>query len=129
GFNAAIAAFEAMTRHQVTAPLVFWLLIFWVGVMVPRGVGLAAVQQWFAVPGGAVYRRARRRRGWELHVFRRNSSMLCFFPAMRRACGVSIADSTTQARTTITAREAELLLRAWLSPLEPPDEDKLSDLA
>ena len=42
---------------------------------------------------------------------------------------LSVADAESSEITTITDRERQLLLRAWLSPVPPPPLEQLVDLS
>lgn len=87
-------------------------------------------QQWFLVPGGLVRRRTKRlRQEWDVHLFRRADGPLLVWDQARRMTSIVVADKRADGHTLVTATEADLALRAWLSPIDPPDEEHLSDLA
>ncbi len=85
--------------------------------------------QWLLVPGGVLVRKAvRRSTRSRLHLFDRRRSTLCLSQYRRQRWLVVAADAEECEQTLATDREAHFLLRAWLSPLEPPPADRLTDL-
>ncbi len=130
GFNWLLAAIDALQRNRATDRLALWSTLLILLFVFPKGQGLSGREQWFAVPAGVAFRkRSWFRSGWTLRVFSRESAVLCFFPCFRgRYFGTIIADTQQVQSTNLTPREADLLLRAWLSPLEPPTLEQLSDL-
>jgi hypothetical protein len=106
--------------------LVFLLLMLW-------GVGGTGAwrfnNQWLLVPGGIVRRSAKSRSSqWKVHLFTRRNAVLLITESRRSNRQICVADATESATTNVTVAEAQLLLRAWLSPLPPPTADQLSDL-
>lgn len=129
-FNCVIAALESWRRQRVTWQLVYWPALLVVMLWLPAAGGLIRGKQWFAVPGGVVLRKGHAlARQWNVHVFDRRRSLLCVYRNFREQWGFAVADSTTAATGFGTNQEMTLLLRAWLSPLEPPPAEQLSDLA
>lgn len=128
GFNFAIAAWRAIEIWQVTFDLVAWGLALGAMTLVPASARTRG--ELLVVPGGAVWRRASwRQRDWRLHVFDRRNSNLMVVRIWRQQWGAYIHDGDQSARAIVTKAEADFLLRAWLSPLEPPTSEQLSDLA
>lgn len=112
-----------------------WKLVLfgWVFVAGISGIGGAGAwrsrQQWLLVPGGIVVRSpGRSGPGWRLHLFERRTGVLMVHQARGPLWMADVADGETHRRVGITEREANLLLRAWLSPLAPPPVERLSDL-
>lgn len=86
-------------------------------------------KQWLAVPGGVILRKTGLRdRRWRLFVFRPCDSILALYKRSRHQWVLCIAREGTLERTVVTKREADFVLRAWLSPLSPPPVEKLTDL-
>jgi len=86
-------------------------------------------QQWLLVPGGFASRRSKTfQSASELHLFVRGKCMLIAQETVRKTWFVYVADVQTSQMAQMTAREAHLLLRAWLSPIPPPPIERLSDL-
>ncbi|MCO6437464.1 MAG: hypothetical protein J5J06_10285 [Phycisphaerae bacterium] len=86
-------------------------------------------RQWLAVPGGVVIRKARPfRSGWEMQYVRREDGVLLVHKIPNRAWWALVVFSGGQEETHLTEREADFLLRAWLSPVPPPERDRLVEL-
>jgi len=86
-------------------------------------------KQWLAVPGGLILRKAGLcDRRWRLYVFRPCDSILALYKRGRHQWVLCIACEGLLERTIVTKREADFVLRAWLSPLLPPPVEKLADL-
>jgi hypothetical protein len=64
-----------------------------------------------------------------LQVFDRRSSVLCVAPAARGFWHWVIYDGRELAGSFVTKIELEVMLAAWLSPLEPPSAEQLAELA
>ena len=95
----------------------------------------------FVVPGGVVVRRPWARRkassetqaepgsdGLQLHLFTRRQSVLCMDQRALARWRVFIADGQSTFDATMDQLEAERLLQAWMSPVETPTLDRLTDL-
>jgi hypothetical protein len=81
------------------------------------------------VPGGLLFRELARRSGtWNLHVFDRRKSVLIAHRGNFNRWTISVGDNDQRRQITVTQNEADLLLRAWLSPIPPPPVEQLSDL-
>lgn len=86
-------------------------------------------KQYLAVPGGLIAREGRvREQTCRLRVYDRRSSVLLATRLGSDAWTINVADATGQIAFTLKPEDAEFLLRAWLSPLEPPGVEQLSDL-
>ena len=88
-----------------------------------------ASSQWLLVPRGLVIRRAVIGRvGVSLQLYTPADTYLSISPQQRKWIAELWRDRC-KARKQITAYEAAALLAAWQSPLPPPEEEKLGDLA
>jgi hypothetical protein len=129
-FNTLIAALESWQKGAVQWSLVYWPAFLVVLVYGPTRGGLFRGSQWMAVPGGLVLRKgATLGKQWTVHVFDRRRSVLVVFRNFRQQWAFSVSDGAEAGTGAGTHREVTLLLRAWLSPLEPPGLERLSDLA
>lgn len=129
--NAALAGWEAYRARHITFSSVMWTVYLIIALAGwGRSCAWRSQQQWLLVPGGLASRRARfRRRDWELHLFRRESSVLIVKNGSQQLWTAHIADDKEYQLARMTTREASMLLRAWLSPLPTPMLERLSDLA
>ena len=86
--------------------------------------------QWLLVPGGLITRKPARKSQdkWHPHLFDRRDSVLLVRQERRHLWCAWVADARHENSAQMTSAEAEMLLRAWLSPLEPPPVEQLSDL-
>jgi len=86
--------------------------------------------QWLLIPGGIVTRKPARaqHQKWELRVFDRRDSVLLVRQEQRHLWRAWVSDATHAHSAHMTRSEAEMLLRFWLSPLEPSPVEQLSDL-
>ncbi len=85
--------------------------------------------RWLIVPSALVYRRLGRTGSrMDVRVIPRRNSVLCVSSAAPLVWKVRFAHATGSYEITCSEAEANMLLRAWLSPLPPPTLDKLSDL-
>lgn len=84
--------------------------------------------QYFAVPGGVLVRTAR---WWDekakLRVMTRSSCVLGIVVEQDSLTYVIIADTVREEQLLLNSSAVTVLLRAWLSPLPPPDVSKLVD--
>jgi len=104
-------------------------LIIAVVLALPRGSLMHWRRQWFLVPGGVVVRRSGwLDRAWRVHCFRRDSAVLFVHETARGEWRAQVGDGERVELEYMTRREAAMLLRAWLSPLSPPEAGMLSDL-
>lgn len=86
-------------------------------------------KQWLAVPGGLILRKAGLRdRGWRVLVFRPRDSILALYKHSRHQWVLCVARDRLLERTVVTKREADFVLRCWLSPISAPAVEKLTDL-
>lgn len=125
-YNVVSASLEAWNQSRFTLPLVIWLSML---AFVIYAWSSTTVGPWLAVPGGLVQRTARTfARSSDLHLFDRRKSVLCVYCTRRRAWAFAVSDGSDTGAGTGTQEQVEFLLRAWLSPLEPPTVEQLSDL-
>lgn len=109
-----------------------WMAVYGIAFVVLAILTLRAPSesnhQWLVVNGGLLSRRSRfGATQSRLHLFDRRKSLLCLYQRRKGAWIVCAADSETVDSAIITRREVDMLLRAWLSPLPPPDVSKLVD--
>ena len=132
GFAALSQVVVAVMRRRVS-----WMLFYWIAALVAMLLIPARAQRWRArtsecllVPGGIIFRKSRwGAEKWDLHVFDRRQSALCVYRYSRRQWMLTVADKDACETAIGTREEMHFLLRAWLSPLEPPGLEMLSDLA
>ena len=110
-----------------------WQFVLWVACLVFTLFGNVGAwswrKQWLVVPGGLILRKAGLRDGrWRLFVLRPCDSILALYKRSRQLWILCVAREGLLERTVVTKREAEFVLRAWLSPLSPPAVEKLTDL-
>lgn len=114
---------------RVNFMLMFWLVIMIGWLLRLTGTSIRTPVQWFLVPGGIVSRALpRRAREWTVSLLDRRSSVLCVYRSTKHMWIATVADHAGCWFSPCTENEATLLLRAWLSPLEPPKLEQLSDL-
>jgi len=130
GFNAIMAGIESWQSKRIRPNLVIWSLWLVIAIFGLGGRGAYSWrQQWMLVPGGIVSRRSKMfRSATELHLFKRTESVLIAQSAHQKIWAVHVADAGGSQMARMTAREAHLLLRAWLNPIPPPPIERLSDL-
>ncbi len=129
GFS-VFAVARAIQGGRVTAGSVIWVLALTTMLLgIGRSPAWNPLTQWLLVPGGLVVRKSGRfGRVWDMHLFDRRSGFLGVHQAHKQQCMVCVADADSSHRAIVTQSEATLLLRAWLSPLPPPAEERLGDL-
>ena len=82
------------------------------------------------MPGGLIVRATRPwRPAAHVHLYNRRDSALIVQQLFRDKWLLCVADGEASGRTALTKKEAEVTLRAWLSPLPPPPVERLTDLA
>lgn len=125
----ALGLAESYARRWPTWRLIMWGTFFTIALLVPRGSPIEFLRQWFITPASIVVRRFRLLSGrTQLRLFQRQNSVLCAYQLRKKEWAVLVRNETSQERRHLTRREVDCLLRAWLSPLEPPALDKLTDL-
>lgn len=82
----------------------------------------------FFVPGGVVSRTPRGPRGCDVEIYSRLTSTLVLLQTDRDTFFWTVAGlSGRWFGHYASAREAEMLLRVWLSPIQPPEMEHLAD--
>jgi hypothetical protein len=128
-FNFLMALGDAIVSWRISGRLAFWASLLCISVLGIGGAGAwRAGRQWLLIPGGLVLRKARWRGGWDLQRFRRCDGVLMLGPYWRKLWWFCVADGGRHGSAQVTPEEARLLLRAWLSPLEAPSVEAMSDL-
>lgn len=100
--------------------------LFFVGLSL---LGSISHRGWLIVPGAIVVRESGLLSDrWKVRVCRRSECVLCVRDVRRTGCVAVLATADRVWPHPVTRTEATFLLRAWLSPLEPPGVERLSDL-
>lgn len=121
---------ESWERGSVTWQFLALLSFFLVLLPGNTETALLSRQQWLIVPGGLLLRTAANRgREVSLHLFDRRQCAMCVQQQHAGRWHVAVADVEMSESTTITDRECQLLLAAWLSPVAPPPLEQLVDLS
>ena len=130
GFIWLMHAIEALMKWRVTWPFIFWSLFFALMLFGFGGRGAWTWRrQWLLVPGGLFSRHAKIfKRNWQTHLFKASDSTLLLRNAHRNIWSACLFDGVSFSRAGMTQSEAQMLLRAWLSPLPTPTFEQLSDL-
>ncbi len=122
-------AWRSIVEGRIQPSLILWIAFLSMTLFGASGAAQSR-KQWFVVPGGLIVRKAGRLdRRWKVHLLEPASSVLMVFQAGRHQWIVCAAGEDFSDRVVVTKREADFLLRAWLSPLTPPPVEKLTDLA
>jgi len=127
-FATLLQAWSSYRRGSIDLGLVLYpglllLILFWTTGSWKSG------RQWLALGGGLLLRKARwRDRQWRLYLFEPRHSALALYRQNKHSWILCVAQGDVFERTILTNREADFVLRAWLSPLSPPPVEKLSDL-
>jgi hypothetical protein len=122
-------AVESYMHKTISWKLPFFSLMLLLILVGPDRGLFASQTQWLLAPGGLFVRKAvRRSTRSQLHLFDRRKSVLCLSQERKARWFVAVADAEAHELTAATEREVHFLLRAWLSPLEPPPADRLTDL-
>ena len=104
------------------------MILLWLAL--PGARVLTGGRQWLAMPGGVLLRIARWSGGWRLVRFTPANSMLLLSRApFQEIWFATISDGKQTTRQQFTRAEAEFVLRAWFSPIEPPPMEHLTELA
>ena len=89
-----------------------------------------AETDWLVSPGALVIRGGRwRSSSASLRRYIRSEAVLVVHQTGKRAWQVAVGDSESKYVRSCTSAEIDLLLRCWLSPLEPLPIDRYSDFA
>jgi hypothetical protein len=126
--NVLIYAWRSIAEGRVQPNLILWIAFLSLTLFGASGAAQSR-KQWFVVPGGLIVRKTGRLdRNWKVHLLEPAKSVLMVFQAGRHQWIACAADENFTDRVVVTKREADFLLRAWLSPLSPPAVEKLTDL-
>ncbi len=129
GYSFVFAAIRTWNTGVVT-----WKLPVFGALLLASLIGpgwLSAHRSGFVllVTGGLIQRKATRSgAGYQIHLFRRTESVLLVYRYTRWQWGWAVCDGASTASLIGTRDEAIMLLRAWLSPLPPPDVTRMDDL-
>ncbi len=127
-FNVLLYAWRSVVEGRILPNLILWIAFLSLTLFGASGAAQSR-KQWFVVPGGLIVRKAGRLdRRWKVHLLEPARSVLMVFQAGRHQWIVCAAGEDFSDRVVVTKREADFLLRAWLSPLSPPPVEKLTDL-
>ncbi len=127
-FNVLLHAWLSIMEGRIRPNLILWIAFLSLTLFGASGATQSR-KQWFVVPGGLIVRKAGRRdRRWKVQLLEPASSVLMVFQAGRHQWIACAANEDFTDRVVMTKREADFLLRAWLSPLTPPPVEKLTDL-
>ncbi len=131
GFAAAVQAWVSWNRGRMSFGLpvsLLWVLtaLFLMG---SRRGAWTPYERWMLIPGGLLsLSRTPFAKKDTIHLFRREDSVLVVFHASRAMWSTFVTDESKTQTIETTAREAQLLLRAWLSPIPPPPLEQLGEL-
>ncbi len=123
-FSVLRGLFNPANYIQLAFSVSFALFIVWMILSVGS-------RQFFVAPAGLLSRRCRLfSRRWTRHLFAANAAALWLIDSgENETISVIAADTDECVQFSLTRAEAELLVRAWMSPLAPPVLEQLSDLA
>lgn len=127
GAMCALNAFGDFQAGRISIATCFWFLFAGLFVVTPGARSFGT--QWLAIPAGLVIWGANTfGRKATLRRFTRHDSMLLLERHAQSLWQVIVFDATRNAKTILTDDEVTVLLRAWLSPHEPPNEAHLRAL-
>jgi hypothetical protein len=99
-------------------------VVFAAALLTPSALGR---KQWYFSPGGLLRRSAGGRKKTDLRLFTRKSGLLAAYQRDGKSWFIGVADNSDSDSLTVTTSEMDILLRAWLSPLDPPAVESLVD--
>lgn len=106
----------------------FWIALIVVGFLVPVRKLRHWGQDWYVAPGAVIVRRNRPfHKAVDVQVYDRRTSVLLATAFARSSWQLTVASGDHVAQTTVSPPEAAFVLRAFLSPLTPPDIDEPGD--
>ncbi|OWY71852.1 hypothetical protein B7486_09335 [cyanobacterium TDX16] len=128
-FNFVFAAIEAYGRWRLTFGLVMWSATIAMYLFASPTGGPLRSKEWLIVPGGLLLRKqGKDRTKSDLDLFSPQSSMLLALQTRKETWSVIVTDGNRKESVILTSHEADMALRAWLSPIPPPSVEKLVDL-
>lgn len=126
----AVVACIEIFRGRGVSPVV-WVLIALaaLGLVVPYRKLARAGTEWYVAPGVLIVRRSHLfRKAIAVQVYDRCHSVLLATTFRRGTWQLTVANAGgSVSQTTVSEDEAEFALRAFLSPLTPPDAGELGD--
>lgn len=127
-FALLTGAIGAIFSRQFSWMTLYWLATILIVLFGPLRAAAVRGDSFLLVPGGLIWRRGRLFDArYRLHLFRAADSLLAVIPLAGR-WSFYLRDAEHETGTQIDDSEAEMLLRAWLSPLPPPDDRLLNEL-
>lgn len=122
--------FQSIRRNRADFDLLMWGGLFLGYLLMPSLRPLLFTKQWFLVPSGIVLRRPKGiwKSGWNIRLFERRRCALCVYRYSPKRWWATVSDAEVRETIFGTQTEMHMLLRAWLSPLDPPPPDRLTDL-
>ncbi len=122
-------AIRTQAASDVIVASLFFALMFWL-LFGPGGAAHGGASSWWVAPQTILIRSAKwNRKGTDRRIYSRASSVLAVSDwAEDGAKHVVVRDSEGEEETAITPDELRFLLRAWLSPVEPPTRELLLQL-
>lgn len=127
GVQLILAVLESFEASRIDWRLVIWLAILFTGLFASE-TGILGKRHWFILPGGLLLRTPSRiPTRSSLALFDRRESALSLTESRLGSWTLCVANTVTIESTQVTSREADVLLRAWRSPLPLPPVEKLVD--
>lgn len=84
--------------------------------------------EFLVTPGGLICRCGSwLQRNWKTELYRREEAMLLVAQVNRTQWELHVFNRHAARRRSITRQEAAFVLRAWLSPLTPPTQERIGD--
>ena len=128
-FSWLASALKSILSRRIEFELLWWTLALFLFVMIPVDSNWRSQRQIFLVPGGVVVRKGGWfKRDWRLKLCPRAASCVMIYPLWKKQWAFVVSDGKECVSAVGLRSEMELALRAWLSPLEPPSVERLSDL-
>jgi hypothetical protein len=128
-FNLLLAGVKSIVERRLDHDVVLWGALLLLIVWQPFVLHSFKSQTLLLVPSGLVLRKARRRTTQsDVHLFTRNGSVMVLRPLHKELWTLMTFDGREFAFASVSRKEMGLLLRTWLSPLDPPSPEKLVDL-
>jgi hypothetical protein len=124
-FLIGIALLDVWNRGTLARPALLIMVFALAFLFFP--IGRPKAHKWYLVPGGLLRRSPSDKARSDLHIFSRKNSVMILRPSdMKSVAYISDLSSSATIRN-MTYEEAKMLLRAWLSPLDPPPVESLVD--
>lgn len=120
--NVCISGWESYIRGSPSVSFWIWLFFLAWTALGLFSSPLSSGAHWLVAPSSLIFRNKK-----GLHLFERQRSLLCVYPFGRLGWFLVVADAERCFNYRLTGKEADFVLRAWLSPLPPPLAERLSD--